>query len=242
MEEYEFTRALAACEVDVGLLQEFESYINEELGKSDDSDGAPGLVTTLMSGPSGAQTFNKSKDGNKLKDDDKAAIPEGVSNIALVMQGEASANRVELSFDEKRSKTFLHVKLAGDSAKQRALGIARYIENKLEQRKAITRFVHSALGYPLFVVFGVLPAGYLARDIIGAFSGLDAVFTVFASTVYTMILVFLIRQFVPYCVFDSQFNRKVGAIAGYVAYGGMAIFGVMVMAVLWVIFVQGPAG
>ncbi len=107
--------------------------------------------------------------------------------------------------------------------------MAQPIHALLNEKRAITRFVHSAWVYPLFLLCTVLPIGYLARDIIGKFTILDASYSVVAATVYSFIFVFVIRQFVPYCVFDSQANRQAKVIAACVTGTLVAIFVMVVV-------------
>jgi len=226
MKEYEINRTIDASEVDVTLLQDIEQLLVKEL------DQVHGSVKALMSGIYADQSFDR------LSDFDKAEIPDGVTSISLTIQSENLANEVGLSFSEDSGKNKLHIRLTGSDAQSKALGIAEKIESKLGPRKVMTRFIHAWSGYPLFILFGVLPAGYLARHIVEELSRLDAFYSLFACTVYTLISVFIIRQFVPYCVFDSPFNRKAKVIAGYVAYSFSAILVFIALATSWVLFVQ----
>ena len=226
MEDFEIRKRLGACEVDQDLLYEIERYLYNATGEHEV------LVSTLMSGSVGEKLFDR------LEDCVEAEIPDDISSIVLALKNERTSDNVRLSFSDDSNKNQLNVRLTGNDAKPRALEIVRKIEEILNGKKAVTRFVHSGFGYPLFVLIAVFPAAFLARDIVSAFSALDAFFTIFASTVYTLVMVFIIRQIIPYSIFDSPRNRKIKRIGGYTVSSIATIFVFVALTALWMTVIR----
>jgi hypothetical protein len=226
MEDFEIRKKLVACEVDLNLLYEIERYLYKATGEHEV------LVSTLMSGSLAEKLFNR------LEDYTEAEIPDDISSIVLRLTNESTSDNVRLSFSDESNKSQLNLRLTGNDAKPRALEIVRKIEEILNEKKAITRFVHSGFGYPLFVLIAVFPAAFLARNIVSAFSALDAFFTIFASTVYTLVMVFIIRQIIPYSIFDSRRNRKIKRIGGYTVNSIATIVVVVALTALWMTVIR----
>mgnify|MGYP003986194005 CR=1 FL=1 len=223
MENFEVSKKIEACEVDLNLLREIEGYIDKSTGD--------GHVSTLVSGSAGEQLFDS------LEGFAEADLPDKISTIEFEAQYQGVSDEARLSFSEDSGKNQLSIRLTGNNAKPRVLELVREIDEMLDGKKAITRFVHSGFVYPLFVFAAVIPAGLLARNIVSAFSPLDAFFTVFASSVYTLVMVFIIRQIIPYCLFDSQRNKKVKRIGGYVVKSFAAIVVFAVLTAWWIIYI-----
>ena len=235
MEHYQVKRAVGACDVDLGLLQKLEQCLTDEI---------EGSTTLTLSGRRNkpAKLWAQGRLNRKRKPEKQifssvteykhSEIEDGISSIVLERNEEGSENRVRLSLNSRGAEgcNQLLISMKGTNVNSRGPQIVGQIIALLNDQKAVTRFVHAAIFYPLFILFAVLPVAYLARDIIRAFSILETSYSMVATTLYTFLLVFVIRQFTPFCIFDSPANRKAKRIAGYAAVGAATIFILLIFA------------
>ena len=235
VKQFELNQAIDACDVNLDLLRQIEQELADEIEGATilTLSGKPEASTKPAPPGSPARKRKTSKRVySSAAEYERSDFENGVSSIVLERKREDSDNyaRLSLSDSPDKKESQLLVSLQGADVNRQGEKLAQSVGALLKERRATTYFIHTVFAYPLVILFAVVPLAYLARNIISGFSALDVSFSLAGAALYCFLTVFMIRQFVPFCVFDTEENRRAKKISGYVAGTVAALFLFLVLA------------
>ncbi|MHA1213099.1 MAG: hypothetical protein ACTSSH_11620 [Candidatus Heimdallarchaeota archaeon] len=219
MSEYSLNKKIKSTFVSLVLLQEVEKYLLEQ-GKSLCENDDQIIYKAMIDDKFGTERIDSFVNYHR------STLPNEAKRVALGVRDSHYNQRIEISFSRDKDYSDLKVVIDGDSAKEKAIGIATAIESRLNEHKNLNFLFHSWLTYFLLftfgIVFGATLADFIKKDInIGTLIG--------SFIVLITIIYFGLKSVNPYSVLDTNRNRQRASFVKWILNGlaGVFLFGLL---------------
>ena len=219
MPAYELDKRIKSCFVTLTLLQEIEKYLLDQ-GESQRKDDSRIKYNATIYDKFGEERIDLFENYHR------STLPNETKRINLEVHDYYSDFRIDVSFSRESAYSYIKINVVGNSAKEKAIGIANSIESRLNEHKNLNYIFHSWLPYILPTPLGIA-LGWTIPDLIKKEFGIDTLIGLL--TIVIILMYFGLKIVNPYSVLDTNKNRQIGSFVKWILNGlaGVFLFGLL---------------
>jgi len=219
MSEYELDKRLKSSFVSLSLLQEIEKYLLDQ-GESQRNDDSRIKYMATIYDKYGEERIDSFENYHR------STLPNEAKRINLEIHDYQNDFRIAVSFSREALYSYLKVQIVGNSAKEKAIGIANTIESQLNEHKNLNFIFHSWISYFMPFIFA-FPLGYTIPNFI--INGINIETLIGSFIILLAIIYFGLKIVNPYSVLDTNRNRQISSFVKWILNGlaGVFLFGLL---------------
>jgi hypothetical protein len=219
MKAYELDKRIKSTFVSLTLLQEIEKYLLDQGESQRKKDGRIKYSVTIYD-KFGEECIDSFQNYHR------STLPNEARRINLQVHDYTNDFRIAVSFSRERAYSYLKVQVVGNSAKEKARGIAEAIESQLNEHKNFNFIFHSWISYLLPPLFGIA-VGWTIPDIEKNAISIET--SIGLLFIFMILLYFGLKLVKPYSVLDTNRNRQISSSVKWILNGlaGVFLFGLL---------------